>query len=120
MKQYVEYEFYSTEFDSTLIPTEKFDRYSILATQYIDRATFGRIGENVTDEIRMATCELAESFFNENTINMNGPIASETVGPHSISYRQTTGSQWKASRENILANWLGNSNLLYAGTTYEI
>jgi len=93
-----------------------FDRLAIEASYFIDELTLGRIKEP-SDEVKMATCAIAEIGYREFKENNEDQIASESVGPHSISYVRKTKNTEDYAKEKIrLARmYLANTGLLYRG-----
>lgn len=89
MKPYIDYDYYSKEYNGTLIPKESFDKMSVEASQKVDYFTQHRIVEE-TKVIKYTTCLIADEIMKnenlKNTISNDKEVASESVGPHSVSY----------------------------------
>lgn len=120
MKQYADYDFYQDVFTGTRITDEDvFNRMAIDASYFMDEMCFGRIDQaNLTDEIKFACCALADVCHSEVTSGSIGKgIASETVGPHSVSYVgvKELREQIRNEKMEIIRRYLGNTGLLYRG-----
>ncbi|EOY7425819.1 TPA: hypothetical protein KOS69_003207 [Clostridioides difficile] len=109
MKTYIDYEFYKSL--GGKIPQGSFDRYAIRATKYVDYNTFNRI-EEVTEEIKLATCEVADLIYKSN-LEGDREIQSESVGSHSVTY-STSNKTIEQKAYDILKMYL-DSDLLYRG-----
>ena len=120
MNLYADYKFYTDDYLGRAIPAEAFPRYVRDASKYIDNVTFGRINGNISDDVKMACCAVAEEMYAQNVSGANAVSgkASESVGDYSVSY---TGMS--ADREKILSarlysaalKWLDGTNLMYRG-----
>lgn len=91
----VDYNYYSENYGGSSIPESSFDTKAIEASDKVNYYTFNRIDKaNITKEIRNITCRIAELLFEQEELKNkakksaaeNKEIASETLGPHSISY----------------------------------
>ncbi|HBG7746641.1 TPA: hypothetical protein KRE80_002143 [Clostridioides difficile] len=109
MNMYIDYEFYSTLGGE--IPQGKFNKYAIRATKYIDYNTFNRI-EEVTEEIKIATCEIADLIYKSN-LEGDKEIQSESIGSHSVTYT-ANNKTLEQKAYDILKMYL-DSDLLYRG-----
>ena len=89
MKSYVDFDYYSKEYNGTLIPEKSFPKISVEASQKINYFTQNRIVEE-TKVIKYTTCLIADEIMKnenlKNTISNDKEVASESVGPHSVSY----------------------------------
>ena len=56
MTPYADYAFYTESFLGKSIPAEEFGHYALLATQYINSVTFGRIVGEPIEAVKMACC----------------------------------------------------------------
>lgn len=92
----VDYNYYSNNYKGTVIPQDSFDNMAIKASSIVNLNTYMRIKEEsqITKDVKDATCEVAELLFNQETLKNkllqssveSGDIASESLGPHSITY----------------------------------
>lgn len=112
MDRYVDYDFYTTVFKGSIIPELQFDKVALEATFYVNQNTFNRI-QKVNDIVKEATCAIAELFYKEKKQN-DEQIASESVGPHSVSYVKNTKSQEEFDKERfkMLRMYLSTTNLM--------
>lgn len=120
MTLYADYKFYTDDYLGRAIPAEAFPRYVRDASKYIDNVTFGRINGDVTEDVKMACCAVAEEMYAQNVSGANAVSgkASESIGDYSVSY-----SGMSADREKILSarlysavlKWLDGTNLMYRG-----
>ena len=86
-------------------------------SQYIDDVTFGRIGSDVSDNVKNACCALAEVYYSGSiSPRAASGVTSEKVGNYSVSYAaaENTGTQSKRLRSAVRL-WLGSTGLLYRG-----
>lgn len=92
MLQLVDYEYYTNTYKGISIPADSFDNYAIKASSKVNYYTFDRItNDNIDNNIKNTACEIADLMYSqfllkEQVSNSNTIKASETVGPHSVSY----------------------------------
>ena len=92
LTELVDYEYYTKIYGGSSIPESSFRKHSIRASSKVNYYTSKRIDKsNINDNIRNTVCEIIELLFKqeelkETTLNNNQEKASETVGPHSVSY----------------------------------
>lgn len=130
LTELVDYEYYTKNYGDSSIPESSFKKHSIKASSRINRYTSNRITlENIDNNIKNATCEIVNLLFEQEraTIKLNddkSSIASETVGPHSISYVNKSNLQAQRILSNreleqecyrICYNNLANTGLMYRG-----
>ncbi len=93
----VDYKYYSSTecYGGSSIPESSFNSKAIEASNKVNYYTSNRINNsNLNDDIRNVTCQIAELLFEQeelkNKIKQNSnetkEIASESLGPRSISY----------------------------------
>ncbi len=107
--KYVDYNYYIRDFENDIIPPESFNRFAREASNKVRYYTSNRINsDNLNDDIRNATCLIAELLFNQEKLKLQvtntteKQIASETLGPRSISYTnnvQYQNTQIKTEQE---------------------
>ena len=107
MKSYVDFNYYSKEYNGTLIPEKSFPKISVEASQKINYFTQNRIVEE-TKVIKYTTCLIADEIMKnenlKNTISNDKEVASESVGPHSVSYVNKATIQKEQIKDNIALN----------------
>ncbi len=113
MNTYTSFEFYSDQYKGSVLNSSLFDKYALKASYAINAYTYGKI-QTVTDDIEMATCEVAEILYKSELAG--GEIVSESVGSWSKTFR--ADKSMKKDIMNVLFIYLGNSGLLYAGVPY--
>ncbi len=125
MNNYIDYDFYKESYGGTSVPQNSFLRFSIKASAYIDKITFGRIpkmyvtdmeseGYNIPDEVKFAVCATMECM--KKIEDDGGVISSETEGNHSVSYVDGISTMSEEKKINETATlYLSNSPLLYKG-----
>lgn len=97
MLNLVTYEYYQNTYGGTSIPSASFNKYSLKASSKINHYTSNRINEEIMnqeplgDNIKNTACEIAELLYSQDQLiaNLNNSEsikASETVGPHSVTY----------------------------------
>lgn len=122
---YVTYTYYHDTYLGTAIAQADFNRLALRASAVVDQLTLHRAEAIVTaaedtgtiDDIKMATCALAEEMqTQERDGNVDG-IASESVGSNSISYTETSIKQLslddRLSRAARL--YLSDTGLMFRG-----
>lgn len=120
MTAYADYNFYQSEYLSgkaAVIPSEAFGHYAKKASAHINQHTFGDIGENIPETVRLCCCELAELIYkSENSPSANG-IASEKVGDLSKSYESGTAAvkALPGQISEIIRSRLAGAGFLYHG-----
>lgn len=91
----VNYQYYSKTYGGSSIPESSFEKKAIEASSKVNYYTFNRITEEILDDnIRNTACQIAELLFEQEKLKAsitsdeseNKEIASETLGPRSISY----------------------------------
>lgn len=118
MKQYADFDFYQNIFKGKLIvDKDSFDRMAVESSFFLNEATLGRISEPIIDEVKIATCAIAEITHKEYLQNNEDQIASETVGPHSVSYVKNTktSKDYTKEKQKVIRMYLLNTGLLYRG-----
>lgn len=95
MEVCVDNNYYENEFCGKVIPLIEFDKYAKQAVSKINYFTFRRITEgDINNNIKDTVCIIAELLFEQNKLKLqllnqdsnNSQIASETLGPRSITY----------------------------------
>lgn len=121
MTAYADYKFYTDVFFGKAIPAEEFARYALLATQYVNSVTFGRINADFPiDEAKMACCAVAEIYYmarDADSRTISG-IASEKVGDYSVSYSSASKETEKSVETKLYSTaklWLSNTGLMFRG-----
>ena len=92
LKELVDYEYYTKIYGGSSIPESSFKKHSIKASNKVNYYTSKRINKtNIDDNIRNTVCEiidllLKQEELKETALSNDQEKASETVGPHSVSY----------------------------------
>lgn len=128
MNNYIDYDFYTKSYGGTSVPQNSFLRYSIKASAYIDKITFGRIskmyitdstdeGYNVPDEVKFAVCAVID--VDKKIEDDGGIISSESNGNYSVTYTDGNAgvnTQTISQKEYEAATlFLNGTGLLYKG-----
>lgn len=107
MKSYVDFDYYSKEYNGTLIPEKSFPKISVEASQKINYFTQNRIVEE-KEVIKYTTCLIADEIMKnenlKNTISNDKEVASESVGPHSVSYVNKATIQKEQIKDDTTLN----------------
>lgn len=122
---YVDYKFYQDEYAGKLIAEGEFSYYENKAEVLIKDMTFGKSDTYDGDEVKYATCAVAEQFYlSEGKSSLNASslplgISSERVGEYSVTYANNTSdarlNSALKSAKSCIKYYLGNSGLLYRG-----
>lgn len=102
LRDLVDIEYYNDKFEGSSIPNESsFVKYAREASSKINYYTCNRIvtENDITDLIRDTTCKIAELLFKQASLKEKvqddrKEIASETLGPRSVSYVNKSSQQF--------------------------
>jgi len=111
---YCDYIYYSTTFHGKM-SNDEFEKNVIIAQSYLDaytrhRIVFDELSEDVKTRVMMCLCELCDAV--QVSAEHHG-VASESIGNLSVSYSLTNESALKTWLDDIIARWLGDTDLLY-------
>lgn len=122
MKLYADYEFYVTEYRGNEEKIENFERAIIHASQYIRHVTLGRSDNYNGEELKYASCALADAYLSAYKLsgetNSTGQKKSENTDGYSVSYvTQTIDGEsseelFKRKAHPIVRQWLLGTGLL--------
>lgn len=122
MKLYADYEFYVTEYRGNEEKIENFERAIIHASQYIRHVTLGRSDNYNGEELKYASCALADAYLSAYKLsgetNSTGQKKSENTDGYSVSYvTQTIDGEsseelFKRKAYPIVRQWLLGIGLL--------
>lgn len=115
---YVDYDFYSIKYGGK-VDIADFYSSEIKASGILNYYTFNRI-DIVTDNIKLAICELIDYIAEEERVRTEKEIQSESVGTHSVTYaiaknRNKNSSIVRKEQKEIVNKYLAHTNLLYRG-----
>ena len=122
---YVDYAFYSTTYGGNAIASEDFVSLALSSTAHINRVTFGRAAQVVDDnndddkieQIKLATCAVAEELLKQRNNNGMDGITSERVGSYSVTFGDKSSALMSNEEKILLAArlYLENSGLMFRG-----
>lgn len=118
---YADETYYNSEYlaGKQAVITAAYTYYFREASRILDTITFGNIKENdITDEVRMCCCELAESLYtSEKEQAKSAGKTSESVQGWSVSYTSQADQQTQLNGKvgDIVTKWLSGSGLLFSG-----
>ncbi len=122
---YASWHFYSTTYGGSLLTEENYDQYGERASVYLDNITRKRADRSRhRRSLSLCCCALADQYYQIDQLEKGyaeqaggGLIASETVGDHSVSYRQGSVAlqTQRAALFGIAQNYLAFTGLLYSG-----
>ena len=135
MEIYADYKFYKNEYllgKEAVIFEILFPYYARIATQEIKNVIrLDMIDDNLqaTEEMKMATCEIAELLASldnnsirdgyDNKTSVPTGVSSERVGEYSVTYTGNTASEKEVAKKqgvkSIIKRWLGPTGLLFRG-----
>lgn len=130
---YVDYIYYTEQFLGNLIPETDFDKKALDASSKVNYHTVGNIdSENLITPVKNATCAVAELLYEQEQLKNfivqtadNKQIASETLGPRSITYLNNSSeisnlilsdSDLNKKIRQICHEYLDMTGLMYRGT----
>ena len=117
---YCDMTYYTNTYGGTTIPSTQFTNLELKVRSYIDNITFNRLqGESVTipSEVKNAMCEMME--YKYKILNDGGIKSTESVGNTSTSYVVDSTTTEKKEMYKIAKTYLGNTDLLYRGVSYD-
>lgn len=118
---YADETYYNSEYlaGKQAVITAAYTYYFREASRILDALTFGNIKEdNVTDNVRMCCCELAESLYTSDKEQAKSAgKTSESVQGWSVSYASQADQQASLNGKvgDIVTKWLSGSGLLFSG-----
>jgi hypothetical protein len=121
--QFVEFEYYRDKFKGTLSESE-FTPLAREASAIINRLTMRRInadtlqGQPYAKDVQDCTCAVAEKIEEMQRKEEAGKISSETIGPHSVSFRndkKLTEAEKQIEYTRVIEIYLFGTGLLYRG-----
>ena len=129
LMELVDYSYYNKIYEDSSIPESSFKKYSLIASSKVNYYTSNRIDKTkLDDNIRNTTCEIINLLVEQEKLiaklNDDKEVASETVGPHSITYVNKSSLQAQkilSSAElekecyQICYNHLVHTGLMYRG-----
>lgn len=108
---YADYGYYRFEYLGERLTEERFERFSRMASVYLDRITFDRAQKAAESEaVKLACCAVAEAMDAEGA----GRISSEMVGNWSRAYRLEDSSAGRRLYD-AAALYLDGTGLLFRG-----
>lgn len=124
MKPFADYEFYKNEFKGTALTEEEFNASILEASAYINKITYQRLKEDnteITEEVKLATCAVAEIVCQQKGQEACCPqasVSSENVDGYSVSYvsAESRLAGFEGEKKNAASLYLPLSDpLRYAG-----
>lgn len=125
MVNYVDYEYYKSDFEGDAIPEESFGRIAKKSSVFVREITRNRVDvENIINDVKDAVCAVCEVMYNDEKIlaRINGrEVKSENTDGYSVTY--TSETQDGQTREQTLRKkmysaargYLIHTGLLYRG-----
>lgn len=111
----VDYDFYKGVYNGIKVNNQsQFDRLARKASNLVNRHTFNRAksveDEEIKEIVKFTICELVDNYID---IEDMGNVTSESVGEHSVSYRDA--KEINLSNYEIIYNNLVHTGLMYRG-----
>lgn len=123
--QLADFEYYKETFGGTVFTDEaSYSPYAREASLILVRMTNDAIDQKdlesqaYCDAVKSCTCALSEKIKEMEIEDSQGRVASESLGPHSVSYRQEqkkTTAQKEQEYQHVIDLYLFNTGLLYRG-----
>lgn len=125
MATYVEYSYYTATFLGSKISEEDWPALEMRAARHIDRLTFNRAADIISDDtpaasvtaIKKAVCAVVEELNRQISAGHGKEISSESVGGHSVSYVQNADLE-RTEQDRIRKEarfWLEDTYLMFPG-----
>ncbi len=120
MTEYADTDFYTItycEYNEPIIPIELFGLYAKKASASINRYTFGNIGEEVPEAVKLCCCDLAEALYNIDSRVSGSGVTSEKVGDVTVNYEsgELRRQNLPKTVRSIIYSWLADTGLLHRG-----
>lgn len=107
---YADYNYYKDSYHGRMTETD-FNSLSRQASAYLNKITFNRVRNAVTDDVKDACCAVAEVMFKQ---SKGGELISESVGPHSRQFAGS-GKSYNQRLYDAAEMYLALTGLLYCG-----
>ena len=120
--QFVDFEYYKNKFKGSL-QEDEFNQLAREASAIVNRLTMRRInaalqGQPYEKDVKDCTCAVAEKIEEMQRKEEAAKIASETIGPHSVTFRneaKTTEAEKQIEYKRVVEIYLFGTGLLYRG-----
>lgn len=125
---YADYEFYKNTYGGTKLEEDIFNGYEVKAEREVNYIVGGKVDDETlevySEEIGLATCEVADFLYDVNSLTADKPIASVSSGGESFSYASVYSKAEQSIADdtikrksilNLLRPYLGSTGLLYQG-----
>ena len=121
--QFVDFEYYKNKFKGSL-QEDEFNQLAREASAIVNRLTMRRInadalqGQTYEKDVKDCTCAVAEKIEEMQRKEEAAKIASETIGPHSVTFRneaKMTEAEKKIEYKRVVEIYLFGTGLLYRG-----
>ena len=120
MTVYADYDFYLQMYlcdREAVIAPALFPHYARRAGNYIRQYTFGNIGEEIPESVKLCCCELAEMLYRADNAKAAQGVSSEKVGDLSMSYESAESHRQALPKtiKSVIYAWLADTGLLCTG-----
>lgn len=121
--QFVDFEYYKNKFKGSL-QEDEFNQLAREASAIVNRLTMRRINADALQDqpyekdVKDCTCAVAEKIEEMQRKEEAAKIASETIGPHSVTFRneaKTTEAEKQIEYKRVAEIYLFGTGLLYRG-----
>lgn len=121
--QFVDFEYYKNKFKGSL-QEDEFNQLAREASAIVNRLTMRRINADALQsqpyekDVKDCTCAVAEKIEEMQRKEEAAKIASETIGPHSVTFRneaKTTEAEKQIEYKRVVEIYLFGTGLLYRG-----
>jgi hypothetical protein len=120
--QFVDFEYYKNKFKGSL-QEDEFNQLAREASAIVNRLTMRRInadalqGQPYEKDVKDCTCAVVEKIEEMQRKEEAAKIASETIGPHSVTFREAkmTEAEKKIEYKRVVEMYLFGTGLLYRG-----
>ena len=113
------YQFYAEEYHGDFIDKAIFDRLCVEAEAYVDALITNPENlkyEQIDRKRKLAVCAAVDCLYRQETVEKQNSKASESVGDHSVSYRdmRKTSEEYSSELRRKAMLYLSGTGLCYS------
>lgn len=107
------YAYYQETYGGSVVPEDDWKQAATRASLYLEQALNKPITDAIValDKVKLAVCAIAEIDYSSGGTSA-GLIASESVGPHSVSYANSGRASASSQKAAMLCLYLEGTDLI--------